>query len=123
MHNVELYITCNIFFDETQYCFSNNISLILSYLLNTFGVRLLMGNKDELNAARYLQVSIVSQALIFVTTDKVSRLVISWATLNHAYYRFPCSPIGKAFFPFLGVSISIVFKKEVNCKKIHVFSY
>ncbi|XAR50740.1 Proton-exporting ATPase [Bertholletia excelsa] len=35
-----------------------------------FGVRSIGGHKDELNAAVYLQVSIVSQALIFVTRSR-----------------------------------------------------
>lgn len=37
---------------------------------NKFGVRSIRGNKEELTAAVYLQVSIVSQALIFVTRSR-----------------------------------------------------
>ncbi|XP_072991885.1 plasma membrane ATPase 4-like isoform X2 [Typha latifolia] len=36
----------------------------------TFGVRSIRANKDELTAALYLQVSIISQALIFVTRSR-----------------------------------------------------
>lgn len=35
-----------------------------------FGVRSLQGKNDELMAALYLQVSIISQALIFVTRSR-----------------------------------------------------
>lgn len=35
-----------------------------------FGVRSITGNNDELTAALYLQVSIISQALIFVTRSR-----------------------------------------------------
>ncbi|KAL3747878.1 hypothetical protein ACJRO7_016660 [Eucalyptus globulus] len=37
---------------------------------NTFGVRPIKGSEDELTAALYLQVSIISQALIFVTRSR-----------------------------------------------------
>ena len=37
---------------------------------NKFGVRSIRGNEKELTAAVYLQVSIVSQALIFVTRSR-----------------------------------------------------
>lgn len=37
---------------------------------NKFGVRSIRGNEEELTAAVYLQVSIVSQALIFVTRSR-----------------------------------------------------
>lgn len=46
--------------------------LIFSFLLvqAKFGVRSISGNPHELTAAVYLQVSIVSQALIFVTRSR-----------------------------------------------------
>jgi H+-transporting ATPase len=37
---------------------------------NTFGVRSLHGSQDEMMSALYLQVSIISQALIFVTRSR-----------------------------------------------------
>ena len=37
---------------------------------NTFGVRPLHGSRDEMMSALYLQVSIISQALIFVTRSR-----------------------------------------------------
>ncbi|XP_058206954.1 ATPase 8, plasma membrane-type-like [Rhododendron vialii] len=40
------------------------------FFSNTFGVRSIRGHTDELTAALYLQVSIVSQALIFVTRSR-----------------------------------------------------
>ncbi|KAK4431832.1 ATPase 8, plasma membrane-type [Sesamum alatum] len=40
------------------------------FFTNTFGVKSLKGNADELTAALYLQVSIISQALIFVTRSR-----------------------------------------------------
>lgn len=40
------------------------------FFSNTFGVKSIRGLDDELNAAVYLQVSIVSQALIFVTRSR-----------------------------------------------------
>ncbi|XP_022862242.1 ATPase 8, plasma membrane-type-like [Olea europaea var. sylvestris] len=40
------------------------------FFSNTFKVRSIRGNQDELTAALYLQVSIISQALIFVTRSR-----------------------------------------------------
>jgi len=40
------------------------------YLQDKFGVRSIRNNRDELASAIYLQVSIVSQALIFVTRSR-----------------------------------------------------
>lgn len=52
----------------------NNISVIILIfnikLQKTFGVRSIQGNEEELMAALYLQVSIISQALIFVTRSR-----------------------------------------------------
>lgn len=39
-------------------------------LQDTFGVKSIQDNKDEITAAVYLQISIVSQALIFVTRSR-----------------------------------------------------
>jgi hypothetical protein len=51
-----------------------SVVLILSahckYLQDKFGVRSIRNNRDELASAIYLQVSIVSQALIFVTRSR-----------------------------------------------------
>lgn len=44
--------------------------MINLFLQETFGVHSIRGQADELNAAIYLQVSIVSQALIFVTRSR-----------------------------------------------------
>ncbi|XP_047321789.1 plasma membrane ATPase 4 [Impatiens glandulifera] len=46
------------------------------FFSNTFGVRSIRGHNDEMMAALYLQVSIVSQALIFVTRSR------SWSFLE-----------------------------------------
>ncbi|CAI9787404.1 unnamed protein product [Fraxinus pennsylvanica] len=46
------------------------------FFSNTFKVRSIRGNTDELTAALYLQVSIISQALIFVTRSR------SWSFLE-----------------------------------------
>ncbi|RVW43703.1 ATPase 8, plasma membrane-type [Vitis vinifera] len=46
------------------------------FFSDKFGVRSIRHNRDELTAALYLQVSIVSQALIFVTRSQ------SWSLLN-----------------------------------------
>lgn len=41
-----------------------------NYLQNAFGVRHIRDNEHELDSALYLQVSIISQALIFVTRSR-----------------------------------------------------
>jgi H+-transporting ATPase len=48
----------------------NLIKILLSNQQRTFNVRPLGGNKDEMMSALYLQVSIISQALIFVTRSR-----------------------------------------------------
>ncbi|KAK4391387.1 ATPase 8, plasma membrane-type [Sesamum angolense] len=50
------------------------------FFSNTFGVRSLRGKPDELTAALYLQVSIISQALIFVTRSR------SWSFVERPGY-------------------------------------
>lgn len=47
-----------------------NSNVNYDFLQNAFGVRSLRDNNDEMMAALYLQVSIVSQALIFVTRSR-----------------------------------------------------
>jgi H+-transporting ATPase len=46
------------------------IFLLLNNQQRTFNVRPLGGNKDEMMSALYLQVSIIRQALIFVTRSR-----------------------------------------------------
>lgn len=55
------------------------------FFTNTFGVRSIKKNNDELMAALYLQVSIVSQALIFVTRSR------SWSFLERPGLLLVCA--------------------------------
>ncbi|CAN8268392.1 unnamed protein product [Cochlearia groenlandica] len=51
-----------------------------TFFSKTFGVRSIQGNEEELMAALYLQVSIISQALIFVTRSR------SWSFVERPGY-------------------------------------
>ncbi|KAM7511624.1 hypothetical protein LguiB_010499 [Lonicera macranthoides] len=51
-------------------CFFFWLAADTNFFSNTFGVRPIKANPAELNSALYLQVSIVSQALIFVTRSR-----------------------------------------------------
>lgn len=75
-----------------------------------FGVRSLRGSDHEMMAALYLQVSIVSQALIFVTRSR------SWS-----YVERPGLLLVTAFFiaQLVGVYLVLIFKFECN-KKTHI---
>ncbi|KAF5945925.1 hypothetical protein HYC85_016153 [Camellia sinensis] len=61
------------------------------FFSKTFGVRSIRGQTDELTAALYLQVSIVSQALIFVTRSR------SWSFIERPGLLLVCAFIAAQF--------------------------
>ncbi|RRT61710.1 hypothetical protein BHE74_00042283 [Ensete ventricosum] len=100
VHDTDIFPVSSSDYSHPFYC---------SYLLQThrkFGVKSIRDNNDELTAALYLQVSIISQALIFVTRSRswsfverpgfllvaaflAAQLVTSRVFLNHKASPFP----------------------------------
>lgn len=81
-----------------------------SCLQKNFGVRHIGKNPEELNSALYLQVSIISQALIFVTRSR------SWS-----YVERPGLLLLAAFIAAQLVSIFIFYFEPILSKvTIHV---
>lgn len=71
-----------------------------------FGVRSIIGNDDEVTAALYLQVSIISQALIFVTRSQ------SWSFVERPSYllmfAFVAAQIVSTKYPFNQKNLLII---------------
>lgn len=107
------------FFTVSAIHYSNNRQLItynsdMTYhdvfsLQRTFGVKPIADSEEQLNSALYLQVSIISQALIFVTRSR------SWS-----YIELPGILLVTAFFAAQLVSYNflktcyIIINKETN---------
>ncbi|KAL8133337.1 ATPase 8, plasma membrane-type-like [Apium graveolens] len=91
------------------------ISVLFYYLAaktdffpDTFGVRSIQNNKDEITAAVYLQISIVSQALIFVTRSR------GWS-----FAERPCFMLVFAFLVAQFVATIIAVYAEWSFADIH----
>jgi len=79
---------------------------------DTFGVRSLRDSPDEMMAALYLQVSIISQALIFVTRSR------SWSVADR-----PGLLLLGAFLVAQLVSLNLLFIKQLIFSNNHIRFY